>query len=171
MGFIPSDRQKRGILPDFSLEENMILGYHNFRPYSKKLFLNQKNITKNTIQLIKDYDIRPPHNKKKIAQFSGGNQQKVIVSREISQDPDFILASQPTAGLDVGSIEYIHNLLIKLRESGKAILLISSELDEIFKLADRIAVIYEGEFKDIRPSKEFDLKEIGLLMSGEEVSQ
>ncbi|MGM0421064.1 MAG: ABC transporter ATP-binding protein [Bacillota bacterium] len=168
MGFIPSDRQKRGILPDFSIEENMILGYHRGLPYSGRFFLKKNKITEITNQLIKDYDIRTPNSKKKIGQLSGGNQQKVMVSKEISRDPEFILAAQPTAGLDVGSIEYIHDLLIEMREAGKAILLISSELDEILKLADRVAVIYEGEFKAIRPTAEFDRQEIGLLMSGRE---
>lgn len=167
---IPEDRQKRGLVLDFTISENLILENFNKEPFSKKGILNQKNINDFSLDLIEKFDIRPTDPKYKAGSLSGGNQQKVIIAREITNDPDVLIAAQPTRGLDVGAIEYVHRFLVEQRDSGKAVLLISFELDEILALSDRVSVIYEGKIVKTFNSKETDENELGLLMAGGESS-
>lgn len=162
---IPSDRLKRGLVSQFKLDWNFILGSEWEEPFAKKGILKKKSIKNYGEKLIKDFDIRTPGLQIKAGQLSGGNQQKTIIARELSSTPDLILAAQPTRGVDVGAIEYIHNLLLEMRAKGKAILLISAELDELRSLSDRILVIYEGQLIAEKKA-DFDEQELGLLMAG-----
>jgi len=167
MGHIPEDRHKHGLVLDFSVEQNMVLHNYNHEPYAKNGLIVQDEITKLSDQLIEEFDIRSSKGSKTITrQMSGGNQQKVIVAREISLSPDLLLVVQPTRGLDVGAIEYIHKRVIGERDKGKAILLVSLELDEIMNLSDTIAVMYEGEIVGVVNPKEVSENELGLMMSG-----
>lgn len=166
MGYIPSDRHKRAVLPDFSLEENMLLGYHFVPPFVRRGQIQRKALSDHTARAISEYSIRTPSTLQLVKRLSGGNQQKLIVSREISRDPVFVLAAQPTRGLDVGAIEFVYELLQKLRRENKAILLISAELNEIIQLSDRIGVLFEGAFMDVRRADAYSREEIGLLMAG-----
>jgi simple sugar transport system ATP-binding protein len=163
---IPEDRQKRGLILDFSLAENLILGSHFLKPFSTDFRMDYNSVFDYGNTLVEAFDIRTTGIQCQAKYLSGGNQQKVIVAREIGRKPDIIIASQPTRGLDVGAIEYIHQKLVEMREENKAILLISADLDEIRSLSDRIVVIYEGKIvgeKDPRTASE---EELGLLMAG-----
>lgn len=166
LGHIPSDRHKRAMLGNFSLEENFLLGYHFHPPYAIRGIIQKGILKKHSANMIEKFDIKTPNSEQKIKNLSGGNQQKVIISREIGQNTVFLLASQPTRGLDIGAIEYIHSILLKLRNEGKAILLISADLNEVMKISDRIAVIYEGEIRAIKPAEEYKYEDFGLLMAG-----
>ncbi|MCI5839141.1 MAG: ABC transporter ATP-binding protein [Peptoniphilaceae bacterium] len=163
---IPEDRQKRGLVLEFDVKDNMVLESIDKEPFSKNKILKQKNIKKNANKLIEEFDIRPNSPSVLAENMSGGNQQKVIIAREISLDPDLLIAAQPTRGLDVGAIEFIHKQLIKQRDNNKAVLLISFELDEILDLSDRIAVIYEGKISGERDGKDVDTNQLGRLMAG-----
>ncbi len=164
---IHEDRHKSGIIMNFTVSENMVLERYRKKPFSSKGILNQQQIKKFSKELIKSYDIRPEGcANKKIRALSGGNQQKVIIAREVSNNPDLLIAVQPTRGLDVGAIEYIHKELIKLRDQGKAVLLISLELDEVMNVSDRIAVIYNGSIVDTFDHGTVDENTLGLLMAG-----
>lgn len=166
MSHIPEDRQKRGLVLDFTVAENMILENYHKEPFSQKGRLNHKNISKFAVELIDKFDVRPKNDKQIAGDLSGGNQQKVILAREITNDPEVLLAVQPTRGLDVGAIEYVHKYLVDQRDRGKAVLLVSFELDEIMNLSDRIAVIYDGKVVEIMNQEEADEKTIGYLMAG-----
>jgi simple sugar transport system ATP-binding protein len=167
MAHIPEDRQKRGLVLDYSMEDNFILEIYGLPPYSRKGFLNRKAIREHADKLIRDFDVRSGQGALSVGRtLSGGNQQKAIVGREIAHDPDLLLAVQPTRGLDVGSIEYIHKRLVEQRDTGKAVLLVSLELDEILDLSDRIAVISHGELTGVKLPKETNESEIGLMMAG-----
>lgn len=163
---IPEDRQIRGLVLDFTVAENLILKDYYTDKYSKKGILNFNNIDNHAKDLIESYDIRPRDIYHRAGELSGGNQQKVILAREISNDPDLLIAAQPTRGLDVGAIEYIRNFLIGQRDRGKAVLLISFELDEILALSDKISVIYNGKILKTFDAKETNESEIGLYMAG-----
>ena len=163
---IPEDRQRRGLVLDFSVEDNLILENFHSEPFSKKGILNRKKINEHATELMEKFDIRPREPKYLAGSLSGGNQQKVIIAREITNNPTVLIAAQPTRGLDVGAIEYVHDYLIKQRDSGKAVLLISFELDEIMGLSDRISVIYGGKILKTLDPKNTNEKEIGLLMAG-----
>lgn len=164
---IPEDRQRRGLVLDFSIANNLILeNFEDERFSTKRGILKRKNINEFANKLSEKFDIRPRDINYKAGSLSGGNQQKVIIAREITNNPDVLIAAQPTRGLDVGAIEYVHKYLVEQRNNGKAVLLISFELDEILKLSDRIAVIYEGKIVKILNRKDTDEKEIGLLMAG-----
>ncbi len=164
---IHEDRLKRGLVPDFTVAENTILEKYYLKPFSKKGILNNKEITKYTQQIIDEYDVRPSDGSNLLARsLSGGNQQKLIIGREVSMNPDVLIAVQPTRGLDVGAIEYVHKSLIRERDKGKAILLISFELDEVMNVSDKIGVIYKGKIQDEFLQGEKDENEIGLLMAG-----
>lgn len=163
---IPEDRQKRGLIMDFDLKENMILGYHDLEPFSKNGIMHYDNVAQNTQDLIKKYDIRGGGMEAQAKNLSGGNQQKLIVAREFSHDPEFLIASQPTRGVDVGSIEFIHKQIIDRRDNGAGVLLVSAELSEVLSLSDRIAVIFEGEIVDVLKASETDERELGKLMTG-----
>jgi simple sugar transport system ATP-binding protein len=163
---IPEDRIKQGLLMDFTVKESMVLGRHNQHPFSRFGWMRRGRIRQFAEQAISDYEIAVQSGDVRTATLSGGNLQKVILARELSHNPVCVVASQPTRGLDVGAIEYVHRRLLDLRREGAGILLISEDLDELFNLSDRIAVIYKG-----RIMAEFDVGEvtrekIGLLMAG-----
>lgn len=166
VGHIPQDRHKHGLVLDFPIGENMVLQTYYQQPFSKKSVLNYKTIYEKAKQLIKEFDVRTPSTSTLARALSGGNQQKAIIGREVDRNPDLLIAAQPTRGLDVGAIEFIHSRLIEQRDNGKAVLLISFELDEILNVSDRVAVIYEGEIIDIVDPKETSEQELGLLMAG-----
>ncbi|MFT3848085.1 MAG: ABC transporter ATP-binding protein [Propionivibrio sp.] len=167
LAHIPEDRQKRGLVLDYSLQENFILKNHRDAPYSHKGFLNPEAIRAHADKLIAAFDVRSGEGAvSKARDMSGGNQQKAIIGREFDQNPDLLIAVQPTRGLDVGSIEYIHKRLIEQRDSGKAVLLVSLELDEILDLSDRIAVLSHGAIVDVVDAAQTNEKEIGLMMTG-----
>ncbi len=166
VGHIPQDRHKHGLVLDFPIGENMVLQTYYKQPFSKKGVLSLKTIYEKAKILIKEFDVRTPSSSTLARALSGGNQQKAIIGREVDRNPDLLIAAQPTRGLDVGAIEFIHSRLIEQRDNGKAVLLISFELDEIMNVSDRIAVIYEGKIVDIVDPKETTEQELGLLMAG-----
>lgn len=167
IGHIPEDRHRYGLVLDYPLSYNMILKSYFTKRFSNKGFLKPNEILSYSDKLIEKYDVRSGQGNKTIARsMSGGNQQKAIIAREIENDPKLLLAVQPTRGLDVGAIEYIHSQLVKERDEGRAILLISLELDEVMNLADRILVIYEGEIVAELDPKETTIQELGLYMAG-----
>ncbi|WP_334145633.1 ABC transporter ATP-binding protein [Muricomes intestini] len=164
---IPEDRQKRGLVLDFSVNENCVLEQYRRTPFSKKGILLKKEMEEFTKELIQEYDVRPEDcGSRRAGSLSGGNQQKVIIGREIAMDPDILIAVQPTRGLDVGAIETVHRTLIRERDKGKAVLLISFELDEVMNVSDTIAVIYDGKIQDTFKQGTVDENTIGLLMAG-----
>jgi len=163
---IPEDRQKDGLVLPYPITDNLILNTFYKPPFAKGGMLQEPEIAKNARELVKNFDIRTPSIETPVGTLSGGNQQKVIVAREFSRPIKFLVASQPTRGLDVGSIEYIHNRLIEKRDEGCAVLLVSTELDEIMQLSDRIGVIFGGKIIKILPAKGATKEEIGLLMAG-----
>ncbi|MFP4022061.1 MAG: ABC transporter ATP-binding protein [Halanaerobium sp.] len=163
---IPEDRQKRGLVMDFDLQENMILGYHKLEPFSKNGIMNYNYIRDYTEKLLEEYDVRGGGVNTEAKSLSGGNQQKFIVAREFSHDPELLIASQPTRGVDVGSIEFIHKQIVDRRDDGAAVLLVSAELSEILSLSDRIAVIFEGEIVKILDAEDADERKLGNLMTG-----
>ena len=168
MSHIPEDRHKHGLVLDYSLEYNMVLQRY-FEPefVSKAGFLRRKNIREYSDRLIEQYDVRSGQGSVTIARsMSGGNQQKAIVAREIDKDPQLLVAVQPTRGLDVGAIEYIHKQLVAQRDAGRAVLLVSLELDEVMSVPDRILVMYEGEVVGELDPKKTTVEELGLYMSG-----
>ncbi|MBS4537775.1 ABC transporter ATP-binding protein [Clostridium sp. D2Q-11] len=166
ISIIPEDRQRRGLVLDFTVAENMVLENYHKKPFAKRGILSYENIEKFAKDLIKKFDVRPENEKIKARSLSGGNQQKVIIAREVTNDPDLLIAAQPTRGLDVGAIEYVHKSLIEQRDKGKAVFLVSLELDEVINVADRIAVIYEGKIVGIINAKDADEKTLGLMMAG-----
>lgn len=166
VGTIPEDRQRRGLVLDFTVEENMVLKDYKTDAFSDKGRIRHKAVHEHAENLSERFDVRPRNPELLARALSGGNQQKVILAREISLDPDVLIAAQPTRGLDVGAIEYVHRFLLNQRANGKAVLLLSFELDEIMDLSDRIAVIYDGKIVAEMPAKEADEKKLGLLMAG-----
>ena len=166
MNTIPEDRQKHGLILDYSIADNLILENVKKKPFSKGLKLDFSAINDNAKNLIEKFDIRPNDYNQKTKNLSGGNQQKVIIAREISNNPDLLIAAQPTRGLDVGAIEFIHKYLVDQRNQNKAVLLVSFELDEIMDLSDNIAVIFDGKIVGEKPSKETNELELGRLMAG-----
>jgi ABC-type uncharacterized transport system ATPase subunit len=166
IGHIPSDRIKQGLVLDFSIAENLILGYEWQKPYRKGLVLNQKHIKKFSEDSIVNFEIYTPSSEQKAKYLSGGNLQKIILAREFGNRPKVLLSDQPCRGLDVGVIEYVHKELLKQRSEGIGILLISEDLDEIFNLTDRVAVIFKGEILGKFKTMEAQRDQIGLLMAG-----
>lgn len=167
LSHIPEDRHKHGLVLDYTLGENLVLQQYFDKPFSKNGVLDKEEIEKYSDMLIEKFDIRSGQGTKTISRsMSGGNQQKVIVAREINKNPDLLLAVQPTRGLDVGAIEYIHKQIIKERDEGKAVLLVSLELDEVMNLSDRILVIFEGELVAQLDPKVVTIQELGLYMAG-----
>ena len=164
---IPEDRHKRGLILDYTMEDNMVLKVYKNEPFSKNGLINRSKITEYANNIIETFDVRSGEGGKSIARsLSGGNQQKGVIGREIQSSPDLLIAVQPTRGLDVGSIEYIHKRLVEQRDSGKAVLLVSLELDEILNVSDRIAVVNNGELIGIVNASETDENEVGLMMAG-----
>jgi len=166
VGHIPEDRQRRGLVLEYSLAENMILGVHNRKPFSKNKLMNYEAINKHGKELISEFDIRTPNEQVEAKSLSGGNQQKVIIARELYKDPVLLIAAQPTRGLDVGAIEFVHKRLVEQRNHNKAVLLVSMELDEVMSLADRIAVIYDGRIVGIVDAENATERELGIMMAG-----
>jgi len=167
LAHIPEDRRRVGMVLEFSVMENSILGLQSSDAFRGALGrLDWSKVRRHADFLIEQFSIKTQDQKTPVKSLSGGNQQKLVVGRELSKDPKFILAAQPTRGLDIGSTQYIRDLLIKLRDEGKAILLISAELDEIFQLADRVGVMYEGEFVGTYQTEDLNRERIGLLMGG-----
>lgn len=168
IGHIPQDRHKHGLILDFPIGHNIVLQTYYQAPISKKGVMNYKKINEKARQVIEEFDVRTGQGEMTPARaLSGGNQQKAIIGREVDRNPDLLIAALPTRGLDVGAVEFIHHRLIEQRDNGKAVLLISFELDEVMNVSDRIAVIYEGEIVDTVYPKETSEQELGLLMAGE----
>ncbi len=164
---IPADRQKHGLVLDFSIEDNLILQNFGDEPFSKKSILNRDEIFKYATNSIEQFDIRPGNSEKRPAgTLSGGNQQKVIIAREVQNDKDLLIAVNPTRGLDVGAIEYVHRYIVGQRNKGKAVLLVSFELDEVMSLSDRIDVIFDGKIVSSIAGKDANENELGLMMAG-----
>ena len=166
VGHVPEDRHKYGLILPLPLSENIALQSYYHEPFSKTGILNYGEIDRYAKRLIEEYDVRTTSEKAPAASLSGGNQQKAIIAREVDRDPDLLIVSQPTRGLDVGAIEYIHKRLVEQRDKQKGVLLVSFELDEILNVSDRIAVIHAGEIVGIVDPKETSENELGLLMAG-----
>ena len=163
---VPEDRQREGLIMEFYAWENVAFGYHRDPMYRKGLLMDNAALRRDTEAKIEKFDIRPTNPWQTAKNFSGGNQQKIVVAREIERNPDLLLVGQPTRGVDIGAIEFIHKQIVALRDEGKAILLVSVELEEIFSLSDRIAVMFDGHVMGERLPAETDEKELGLLMAG-----
>ncbi|MBL4769072.1 MAG: ABC transporter ATP-binding protein, partial [Rhodobacteraceae bacterium] len=164
---VPEDRQREGLIMEFFAWENTAFGYHNDPAYQSSRFtMNNAAIRADSDAKMKKFDVRPADSWLTAKNFSGGNQQKIVLAREIERNPDLLLIGQPTRGVDIGAIEFIHKQIVALRDQGKAILLVSVELEEIFSLSDRIAVMFDGHIMGERLPAETDEKELGLLMAG-----
>ena len=164
---IHEDRQRRGLVLNFTVAENAVLEKYREKPFQKHGVLDRGRILSFANELIQEYDVRPEDcAQQPVRGLSGGNQQKVIIAREVANEPDVLIAVQPTRGLDVGAIEYVHRALVRERDRGRAILLISLELDEVLHVSDRIAVLYNGQIVGEFQQEEADEKTIGLLMAG-----
>jgi simple sugar transport system ATP-binding protein len=167
MAHIPEDRQKHGLVLQFTLAQNLVLQSYFEKQFQTFGFIKFDSVEKYALELIEKYDIRSGQGTMTLAgNMSGGNQQKIILAREIDRDPELLIAVQPTRGLDVGAIENIHKQLVAQRDSGKAVLLVSLELEEVMNVSDRILVMYEGEIVGELDPKTTDLKELGLYMAG-----
>jgi simple sugar transport system ATP-binding protein len=166
LGHVPENRQRMGLVPGFSAYENAILGYQARPSYCDHGFLKRAEIIRICRRWLIGYDVRPPDPELAAASFSGGNQQKLVVARELEHDPDLLLVGQPTRGVDIGAIEFIHRRLVDFRDAGKAVLLVSVELEEILALADRILVMFAGTITGELTADQADERRIGLLMAG-----
>jgi len=166
LGHVPEDRHKAGLILSFSANENTILGYHDLDMFNKGTTLNRDQMVQTCEDYIEKFDVRPPNPNLKANGFSGGNQQKLVLAREMEQDPDVLLVGQPTRGVDIGAIEFIHKQLIKMRDAGKAILVVSVEIDEVMSLADRIAVMFDGAIVGELDAADATEQKLGLMMAG-----
>lgn len=166
VGYIPADRHREGLIPDMSVAENLVLKSLSDQKVVTRGWLNYRNIQSRAQRLVNDFAIKTPSVTTKVKALSGGNQQKVVVAREMLIGTELLVAVQPTRGLDVGAAEYVHSVLVRERTHGRAILLISTELSEVLNLSDRIGVMYQGKLLKIIPSNEATVEEIGLLMAG-----
>lgn len=164
---IPADRHKRGMVSTMSIKENMILISYYKEPYQKFGFLNWKFIEEKSEEIVKRFKVKTPNIQELGGKLSGGNQQKMVLGRELSREPDLCIAAHPVRGLDIGATEYVHECLVAERDKGNAVLLVSTELDEVLTLADRIAVMYEGRIMGILDKEEFDITRIGMMMAGQ----
>jgi simple sugar transport system ATP-binding protein len=167
VAYIPEDRQEDGLVGAFSVADNMILDSYDRPPFASGINLHLGAIASNAAERVDEFDVRTQSADTPVGTLSGGNQQKVILARELGREHKVLVASQPTRGLDVGSIEFVHRRIVQQRDHGVAVLIVSSELDEIYALADRIAVTYEGRVTGIRPPS-VPVEELGLLMAGSE---
>ncbi len=163
---IPEDRQRYGLVISYPVTDNLILSTYYLEPFARHKVLNYQEIDRHARRLVQEFDIRTPSPYLQASKLSGGNQQKVIVARELSRPIKLLIANQPTRGLDVGSIEYIHKEIVRMRDAGCAVLLVSAELDEIMALSDRIAVMYRGQIVDTLPASRATKEVLGLLMAG-----
>ena len=166
LAHIPEDRQRMGLVTDFKAYENLIFGYHDQEPYSKSSIMKENKILDYSKKVMEEYDVRPRSPHLMTSNFSGGNQQKLILSRELNENPKVLLIGQPTRGVDIGAIEFIHQRLIDMRDKGAAILLVSVELEEVLSLSDRIVVMFDGNIVGERVNKDVTDRELGLLMAG-----
>jgi general nucleoside transport system ATP-binding protein len=166
LAHVPEDRQRMGLVVAFEEWENAILGYENNAAYGRGMLLDIPAAHEAARQRIKEFDIRPSNERLKTANFSGGNQQKIVLAREMSSNPDVLIVGQPTRGVDIGAIEFIHNQIIKMRDAGKAILLVSVELDEIRSLSDRILVMFDGQVVGEADPATATEGELGMMMAG-----
>ena len=167
VAYIPSDRLKRGMVDSFSLARNSVLGMHHCSDFSRHGVLRENALREHAQGIVAKYDVRAESIDQPMGSLSGGNQQKMLVGRELARPHSVVIAAQPTRGLDVGATHYIREQILASRNSGKAVLLISAELDEVLELSDRIVVIYEGRIVDARPTGSFTERELGLLMTGQ----
>lgn len=165
---IPEDREKHGLVGAYSIADNLVLNLYHRSPYSSGPVLNREKISARARELVKKFDVRTPSITTHARTLSGGNKQKVIVAREFSRPVKLLIANQPTRGIDVGSIEFIHNQIVSQRDNGVAVLLVSAELDEILSLSDRVAVMYEGQIVKVLAAEEATRERLGLLMAGSE---
>jgi len=166
LAHVPEDRQRMGLITEFKANENLIFGYHHHEPFSKSSILQEKNILSFSKKVMGEYDVRPNSPNLITSNFSGGNQQKIILSRELNKNPKVLLVGQPTRGVDIGAIEFIHQRLIDMRDKGAAILLVSVELEEVLSLSDRIVVMFDGNIVGEKVNKNVTDRELGLLMAG-----
>ena len=166
IGHVPEDRQAEGLIMPYEAWENVAFGYHHDPRFQAGFLMNNAAIKADCAEKMARYDVRPPNPRLPARNFSGGNQQKIVVAREMDRQPDLLLIGQPTRGVDIGAIEFIHKQIIALRDAGKAVLLVSVELDEIMGLADRIAVMFDGRIMGERLPGETDERDLGLLMAG-----
>jgi len=167
LAVFPEDRLKEGLILQDTAEDNFLLGRQRDPAFRRRgILLSRSALRKATLAAIAEYDVRPPNPAAIAGSLSGGNQQKLVVARELSCAPKFLIAAQPTRGVDIGAIEFIHSRIQRLRDSGSGVLLVSSELDEVLKLSDRVLVLYRGRVVGSFLRAEFDEKKIGLLMAG-----
>jgi simple sugar transport system ATP-binding protein len=166
VGHVPEDRQRMGLITAFAANESAILGYHDDPAFNGPILMDRRAIVDACAAMMADYDVRPRDPLLPCHAFSGGNQQKIVVAREMTRNPDLLLIGQPTRGVDIGAIEFIHKRIVALRDAGKAILLVSVELDEIVSLADRIIVMFDGRIVGDIPAAAADERSLGLMMAG-----
>jgi ABC-type uncharacterized transport system ATPase subunit len=170
LGHVPEDRQRMGLVVSFLAKESSILGHHRNPKYTGRFLMRHKAIVDDVAEKMNRFDVRPSNPLLRTSSFSGGNQQKIVLVREMDQNPDLLLVGQPTRGVDIGAIEFIHKRLIAMRDQGKAVLLVSVELDEIMSLADRIIVMFDGKIVGELTQDEADERKLGLMMAGEQLS-
>ncbi len=163
---IPADRHKRGMVAPMSIRENMILVSYYKEPFSRHGFINWKFVNENSEKIVEQFKVKTPNIDEAGGKLSGGNQQKMVLGRELTRDPDLVIAAHPVRGLDIGATEYVHECLIDERDKGNAVLLVSTELDEVISLSDKIAVMYEGRIMGVLDKEEFDITKIGMMMAG-----
>jgi ABC-type uncharacterized transport system ATPase subunit len=163
---VPEDRHRRGLVLEFDLAENIILGDHRRLPFAKAGFTRPGAIRETARARISDYDVRTPSEDVLAGNLSGGNQQKLVLARELGRDPELLIAAQPTRGLDVGAIEFVHQRILAARDAGKAVLLVSLELEEVLSLSDRILVLFEGRIVGEFEAGTVDAETLGVLMTG-----
>ncbi|MDR5674179.1 ABC transporter ATP-binding protein [Halalkaliarchaeum sp. AArc-GB] len=166
IAYIPEDRQAEGLVQNYDLVRNALLGNQTIEPFVDGRVVDWPLVADHAESIVEEYDVQPPNPATEAESLSGGNQQKFIVGREIEHDPDVMIASHPTRGVDIGAIEFIHNRMLEMRDAGLGILLVSSKLEEVQKLADRIAVMYEGEFIDVVDPDDVTEQDLGLMMAG-----
>jgi len=166
VGHIPADRHSMGVIADLNVADNLILSDYDRPPFARGILRQLTAVLQHAKRVIRAFDIRAESPEQPLASLSGGNQQKVVVARELDSDPRVLVASQPTRGVDVGSIEFIHQQLVRRRDEGMAVLLVSSELDEILSLSDRVAVMYRGRLVAVLEGDQIESERIGLLMAG-----
>jgi simple sugar transport system ATP-binding protein len=170
LSHIPEDREKHGLVSSYSIADNLILNQFDQEPFARGWFRNMGEIRKNADLLVEKFDIRTTSPAALASSLSGGNKQKVVIARELSQELQVLVAAQPTRGVDVGSIEFIHNQIVAARDAGSAVLLVSAELDEVLGLADRVAVMYAGKIVKILDEKDAERNKVGRLMAGGDVN-
>jgi ABC-type uncharacterized transport system ATPase subunit len=165
LAHVPEDRHRMGLITDFSASESALLGYHTDPQINSGIWLSHSKVKANCQALMKAFDVRPADPQLKSANFSGGNQQKLILAREMERNPDVLLIGQPTRGVDIGAIEFIHQRIIDMRDAGKAVLLVSVELDEIMSVSDRIIVLCDGEITGRIDAANADERTLGMMMA------